>query len=240
MVMLEVKNLQAGYDYLQVIWDVSLNITEGEFVVLLGPNGAGKTTVLRTISGILRPRAGEVHFAGRPIGGLSLDQVSNLGLCFIPEDLNLFTGMTVYENLLLGAYRIRDNKKIKELIEYVFHLFPVLEKRRRQLAGTLSGGERKMLAIGRGLMGNPRMLLVDEPSLGLAPLLALSVFEALQQLNKKGNTILLVEQNVGTSLHISDRGYVLEQGRIVLEGPSRNLLENDYVKQVYLGSTKAA
>jgi branched-chain amino acid transport system ATP-binding protein len=238
--MLEVKNLQAGYQYLQVIWDVSLDITEGEFVVLIGPNGAGKTTVLRTISGILRPRGGQVRFEGRPIGGLSLDQVSNLGISFIPEDLNLFTGMTVRENLLLGAYRIREAKKIKDSIEYVFHLFPVLKQRQRQLAGTLSGGERKMLAIGRGLMGSPRMLLVDEPSLGLAPQLALSVFEALQQLNRKGNTLLLVEQNVGTSLHISNRGYVLEQGRIVLEGKSHELLENDYVKNVYLGSGEAA
>jgi branched-chain amino acid transport system ATP-binding protein len=233
--LLEVKDLQAGYDFLQVVWGVSLTIAEGEFVVLIGPNGAGKTTILRTIAGILKPKAGEVRLMGKLIGGVSPDRISNMGISFITEDLNLFTGMSVRENLLLGAYSVRDAKRVKDTLEYVFNLFTVLKERQKQLAGTLSGGERKMLAIGRGLMANPKVLLVDEPSLGLAPLLAVAVFNALQELNKSGNTILLVEQNVSTSLHITDRGYVLEQGRIVLEGKSADLLENQYVKEVYLG-----
>jgi branched-chain amino acid transport system ATP-binding protein len=233
--LLEVKDLQAGYDFLQVVWGVSLTIAEGEFVVLIGPNGAGKTTILRTIAGILKPKAGEVRLMGKLIGGVSPDRISNMGISFITEDLNLFTGMSVRENLLLGAYSVRDAKRVKDTLEYVFNLFTVLKERQKQLAGTLSGGERKMLAIGRGLMANPKVLLVDEPSLGLAPLLAVAVFNALQELNKSGNTILLVEQNVSTSLHITDRGYVLEQGRIVLEGKSADLLENQYMKEVYLG-----
>jgi branched-chain amino acid transport system ATP-binding protein len=233
--LLEVHDLQAGYDYLQVIWGVSLRISAGEFVVLLGPNGAGKTTILRTISGLIKPKAGDVRFMGEPIGGLSADRVNNLGISFITEDLNLFTGMSVRENLILGAYSIRDNNKIKDSLDYVFDLFPVLKGRQKQLAGTLSGGERKMLGVGRGLMANPKLLLVDEPSLGLAPKLTQAVFEALQDLNQRGITILLVEQNVGTSLHLTNRGYVLEQGRIVLEGKSADLLENNYVQEVYLG-----
>lgn len=237
--MLEASDLQASYGYLQVIWDVSLKISEGEFVALIGPNGAGKTTTLRTISGIIKPKAGEVRFMGKLIGGLSPDLISRMGISFITEDLNLFTGMSVRENLLLGAYGVRD-KKITGFLDYVFNLFPVLKERQKQLAGTLSGGERKMLAIGRGLMGIPKMLLVDEPSLGLAPKLALSVFDALRELNQRGITILLVEQNVSTSLHITDRGYVLEHGRIVLEGKSADLVENEYVKEVYLGLERAA
>jgi branched-chain amino acid transport system ATP-binding protein len=233
--LLEVKNLQAGYDFLQVIWDASLAISDGEFVVLIGPNGAGKTTLLRTIAGILKPKAGDVRFMDQPIGGLSPDRVSKMGMSFITEDLNLFTGMTVRENLLLGAYSVREARQIQDTLDNVFQLFPVLKDRQKQLAGTLSGGERKMLGVGRGLMSKPKLLLVDEPSLGLAPQLATAVFEGLQELNKRGDTILLVEQNVGTSLHITSRGYVLEQGRIVLEGKSADLLENEYVKEVYLG-----
>jgi len=233
--VLEASDLQAGYGYLQVIWDVSLNISEGEFVVLIGPNGAGKSTILRTIAGIVKPTAGEVRFMGKPIEGLLPDLINRMGISFITEDLNLFTGMSVRENLLLGAYNVRDNNQIRDSLDYVFNLFPALKERQKQLAGTLSGGERKMLALGRGLMGNPRMLLVDEPSLGLAPRLVLSVFNALQELNQRGITILLVEQNVSASLHITNRGYVLEHGRIVLEGKSANLLENEYVKDVYLG-----
>ena len=237
--MLEVSELQAGYGYLQVVWNASLNITDGEFVVLIGPNGAGKTTILRTISGIVRSKAGEVKFMGKAIGGLSPDQINRLGISFITEDLNLFTAMTVRENLLLGAYAVRG-KKAGDSLDYVYGLFPVLKERRSQLAGTLSGGERKMLAIGRGLMGNPKLLLVDEPSLGLAPILAQSVFDALRELKRRGMTILLVEQNIGTSLHITDRGYVLEHGRIVLAGKSAELLENQYVREVYLGIGRAA
>lgn len=238
--MLEVRDLQAGYEFLQVIWSASLNVSAGEFVVLIGPNGAGKTTILRSIAGILKPKAGEVRFMGKSIGGLSADQISKMGMCYITEDLNLFTGMSVRENLLLGAYGVRDARKIRETLEFVVNLFPVLKERQKQLAGTLSGGERKMLAIGRGMMASPKVFLIDEPSLGLAPRLALAVFDALCELNKRGDTILLVEQNVSTSLRLTHRGYVLEQGRIVLEGKSADLLENKYVNEVYLGLGRAA
>ncbi len=238
--MLEVTNLQSGYDFLQVIWDASLKLEQGEFVVLIGPNGAGKTTMMWTIAGILKPKAGEVKLLGKSIVGLSPDQICNLGISFITEDLNLFTGMTVRENLLLGAYSVRDANRVKNTLEFVFTLFPVLKERQGQLAGTLSGGERKMLGVARGLMSNPKVLLVDEPSLGLAPQLAMAVFEALRELNKRGDTILLVEQNVSTSLHITRRGYVLEQGRVVLEGKSADLLDNTHVKEVYLGVHEAA
>lgn len=232
--MLEVKNLQAGYDYLQVLWDVSLRVSQGEFVALLGPNGAGKTTILRTIAGVITPMAGEVRLHGESIGGLSAHQIHRKGLSFVPEDLNLFAGMTVHENLLLGAYGIRDKSRVKESLDLVLDLFPRLAERRNQLAGTLSGGERKMLGVARGLMSGPSLLLVDEPSLGLAPLLVMSVLETLQELNRNGVTILLVEQNANMTLHLTDRSYVLEQGRIALEGTSAALLENEHVQEAYL------
>jgi branched-chain amino acid transport system ATP-binding protein len=232
--LLEVKNLQAGYDYLQVLWDVSLRVSQGEFVALLGPNGAGKTTILRTIAGVITPMTGEVRLHGESIGGLSAHQIHRKGLSFVPEDLNLFAGMTVHENLLLGAYGIRDKSRVKESLDLVLDLFPRLAERRNQLAGTLSGGERKMLGVARGLMSGPSLLLVDEPSLGLAPLLVMSVLEALQELNRNGVTILLVEQNVNMTLHLTDRSYVLEQGRIALEGTSTALLENEHVQEAYL------
>lgn len=233
--MLEVTSLDSGYSYLQVLWDVSLNVSEGEFVALVGPNGAGKTTTLRTIAGLIEPMAGEVRFMGKSIGDLPAHEVNRMGISFIPEDLNLFTGMSVYENLLMGAYVIRDRKKINDSLDFVFNLFPALKERRAQLAGTLSGGERKMLGVARGLMSDPSLLLIDEPSLGLAPKLVLAVFNALKELRQKGTTILLVEQNVNTTLHMTDRTYVLEQGKIVLEGKSEDLLENEHVKKAYLG-----
>jgi branched-chain amino acid transport system ATP-binding protein len=233
--LLEIKNLNSGYGHLQVLWDVSLEVSEGEFLALLGPNGTGKTTLLRTITGIIQPWAGEIEFMGQQIGGLPTPQIARAGISFITEDLNLFGGMSVRENLILGAYTGRDRKKIQKSLDYVLDLFPVLGERRNQLAGTLSGGERKMLAVGRGLMSDPRLLLVDEPSLGLAPMLVLSVFRALQELRQRGVTILLVEQNVNMSLQIAERGYILEQGRIVLEGKSAGLLKDEHVKEAYLG-----
>jgi branched-chain amino acid transport system ATP-binding protein len=233
--LLEVKNLHSGYGDLQVLWDVSLNISDGEFVVLLGPNGAGKTTTLRTISGIIQPTEGGIKFMGSPIGGLSGHVINQLGISFVTEDLNLFTKMTVRDNLLVGAHAVRDAKKIKDSMDYVFDLFPRLEERHSQLAGTLSGGERKMLAIGRGLMSDPKLLLVDEPSLGLAPLLAQAAFDALQELNRRGISILLVEQHVTRALAIASRAYILEHGRMVVEGSSAELLESPHVKEVYLG-----
>lgn len=233
--MLEIKGLQSGYGYLQVLWDVSLELNDGEFIVLLGPNGAGKTTTLRTISGVIKPIAGEINFLGQSIGGKPGHEISKLGISFITEDLNLFPKMTVCDNLLVGAYSVRDKKKIKETLAYILNLFPRLEERLNQLAGTLSGGERKMLAIGRGLMPNPKLLLVDEPSLGLSPLMTRATFDALRKLNQDGTTILLVEQHLGKALEITNRGYILEQGKVVMEAPTATLLESERVKEVYLG-----
>ncbi len=233
--MLEVKNLQAGYDCLQVLWDVSLTVAEGEFVALIGPNGAGKTTTLRALAGLIRPLGGEARFLGKSLAGLSPHVIARRGLSLVTEELNLFEAMTVYENLLLGAYSRRDRKKIRSTLDYIYHLFPVLEARQKQLAGTLSGGERRMLAVGRGLMSDPRMLLIDEPSLGLAPMMVTTVFEALKTLHQRGVTLLLVEQNVNTTLHLADKAYVLERGNVVLQGSSADLLENPYLKDTYLG-----
>ncbi len=233
--MLEVKNLNAGYGFLQVLWDVSLKIEKGEFIALVGPNGAGKSTTLKSIAGLVTPKSGDILFKGEAIGGTPANLTCRMGISFVSESLNLFTNMSIYENLLLGAYTIEDKQEQLDTIDFVFNLFPRLKSRRNQLAGTLSGGERKMLAIARGIMSKPSLLMVDEPSLGLAPKLTLNVFDALETLRQGGMTILLVEQNVNTTLHITDRGYVLEQGQIVLEGPSKELLENDHVKKAFLG-----
>src|SRR3972149_6041106 len=194
--VLEVRNVDAGYDFLQVIWDVTFHVADGEFVALIGPNGAGKTTTLRTIAGLLTPPRGEVRFQDRPINGLPAHQISRMGISFVSETLNLFPAMSVYENLLLGAYTVHNKAVIQTNLSFVFDLFPRLHERRNQLAGTLSGGERKMLAIARGMMSSPALMLVDEPSLGRAPKLTLAVFDALQALRQRGVTLLLVEQNV--------------------------------------------
>jgi branched-chain amino acid transport system ATP-binding protein len=233
--VLDVTNVEAGYDLLQVLWDVSLHVDEGEFVALLGPNGAGKTTTLRTIAGFLKPLDGEITFRGKAIGGSPAHAVSRSGVGYVSESLNLFPAMSVRENLQVGADSVRDKAQVAATMDLVFELFPRLLERRDQLAGTLSGGERKMLAIGRGLMASPSMLLVDEPSLGLAPMATLAAFEALKALRERGVTILLVEQNVNTTLQIVDRAYVLEQGRIVLEGTGDELRSNPHVQAAYLG-----
>jgi branched-chain amino acid transport system ATP-binding protein len=233
--VLELKNVNTSYDFLQILWDVSLQVNEGEFVALIGPNGAGKTTTLRTIAGLMTPKSGEVLFKGKRIGSLPAHSVSRMGISYISEGLNLFTDMSVRENLLLGAYSVNDKAKALETIEFVYHLFPRLKEREKQLAGTMSGGERKMLAIARGMMSNPELLLVDEPSLGLAPHLTHDVFRALLELRKRGVTIFLVEQNVNTTLEITDRAYILEHGRIAMEGPSREMKANEHVRNAYLG-----
>jgi branched-chain amino acid transport system ATP-binding protein len=233
--VLDVADIEAGYDLLQVLWDVSLHVDEGEFVALLGPNGAGKTTTLRTIAGFLTPLSGAISFRGTAIGGRPAHAVSRMGLGYVSESLNLFPAMTVRENLQVGANSIRNKAQVASTMELVFQLFPRLLERRDQLAGTLSGGERKMLAIGRGLMASPSLLLVDEPSLGLAPMATVATFEALKALRERGVTILLVEQNVNTTLHLVDRAYVLEGGRIVLEGTGEALLRNPHVQAAYLG-----
>lgn len=233
--LLEVKDLNAGYGFLQILRNVTLMVDEGEYVCLVGPNGAGKSTTLKTIAGLLNPIGGKILLKGEPIHGLPGNKVARKGLSFVTEDRNLFVNMTVQENLYMGAYTIRDKKIQKDRLEFVFHLFPRLEERRRQVAGTLSGGEAKMLAIGRGMMSNPTLLLVDEPSLGLAPQLTERVFESLERLKQSGVTILLVEQNVTRTLAVTDRGYVLEHGKIELSGKSSDLAYNAHVRKVFLG-----
>ena len=233
--MLEIKNLDAGYGFLQVLWDVSLHVDEGEFVALIGPNGAGKSTTLKTVAGLVPPKKGQITFRGKALSEVPAHEICHMGVSFVSESLNLFTNMSIYENLLLGAYAVSDEKQKQKNLDFVFDLFPRLHARRDQLAGTLSGGERKMLAVGRGIMSGPSMLLVDEPSLGLAPKLTLDVFHALQTLRNSGVTILLVEQNVNTTLRLTDRAYVLEQGQIVLEGSSADLLQNEHVRKAFLG-----
>jgi branched-chain amino acid transport system ATP-binding protein len=233
--VLELKAVNTSYDFLQILWDVSLKVDDGEFVALVGPNGAGKTTTLRTVAGLLTPTSGEVLFKGKSIGHMPAHEVSRMGISYISEGLNLFTDMSVRENLLLGAYAVNDKMQELETLEFVYHLFPRLEEREKQLAGTMSGGERKMLAIARGMMSNPELLLVDEPSLGLAPHLTNDVFRALLELRNRGVTILLVEQNVNTTLEITDRAYILEHGRIAMEGPSEEMKANEHVRNAYLG-----
>jgi branched-chain amino acid transport system ATP-binding protein len=230
-----VKNLDASYGFLQVLWGVSLEVQEGEFVGLIGPNGAGKSTTLKSVAGLLAPKKGEILFEGQSIGGMSAHQAPWMGISYISEALNLFTDMSVRDNLLLGAYSVRERQKQLETLEFVYELFPRLKEREDQLAGTMSGGERKMLAVARGMMATPRLLLVDEPSLGLAPHLVTDVFNSLQRLQEAGVTILMVEQRVDATLEISDRAYILENGRIAMEGPSSELLGNEHVKNAYLG-----
>jgi len=232
--LLEVKNLESGYGHLQVLWRVSLSISKGEFVSLVGPNGAGKTTLLKTIAGLLQPFGGEIAFEEKPIGGLPAWEVAKRGLSAILEELHLFGQMSVRDNLLMGAYFVKASAEVGRSMDFVFQLFPVLKDRQHQLAGTLSGGERKMLAIGRGMMSGPSMLLIDEPSSGLSPKLSVSVFDALQQLGKAGTTILMAEQNVHLSLSITNRCYVLERGRIVVQGISADLLHDPHLKEAYL------
>lgn len=233
--LLEIVDLNAGYGFLQILRDVSLKVDEREYVTLIGPNGAGKSTTLKTVAGILKPLSGQVLFRGKDIGGLSGNKVAQMGVSYISEEMNLFTNMTVHENLLMGAYTIRDKEKKNKQLAFVYELFPRLEERRTQLAGTMSGGERKMLGIGRALMAAPDLLLVDEPSFGLAPQLTDQVFASLDTLRDRGMTILVVEQNVTKALSVTDRGYVLENGHIELEGVSADLADNAHVRKVFLG-----
>jgi branched-chain amino acid transport system ATP-binding protein len=233
--MLNITNLDSGYDFLQVLWDVNLTVEKGELVALIGPNGAGKSTTMRTVAGLVKPMGGEVTFNGESIGGLSAHTISRMGISYVSEALNLFTDMSVRENLLLGAYAVKEKETQLETLDYIFELFPRLAERKKQLAGTMSGGERKMLAIARGIMSNPTLMLVDEPSLGLQPNLVYDVFDALLTLIDEGVTILLVEQNVNATLDITDRAYILEQGKIVMEGPSKEMKQNQHVRNAYLG-----
>lgn len=236
--MLAVECISAHYDGVRALVEISLEEREGEVVALIGANGAGKTTLLNVISGVVRPSSGKVFFKGEDITALSPERIVRQGIGQVPEGRLLFGPLTVHENLELGAYKRRrkeEKKDLSEDIDYVFQLFPVLKKRIEQKAGTLSGGEQQMLAIGRGLMGKPTLMLLDEPSLGLAPLVMQEIFHVITRLKTEGTTILLVEQNARAALRISDRAYVLEAGRIRVKGSADDLLENDEVKRAYLG-----
>lgn len=234
--MLKVNNLDVGYGDVQVIKDASLQIEDGEFVAVIGSNGAGKTTLLKAISGLLRPSKGSIVFNDRELHTMAPEQIVSQGIVQVPEGRLLFPDMTVRENLEMGAY-LRDNdEELRAQFQSVYDLFPILEDRKSQLAGTLSGGERQMLAIGRGLMANPKLIMLDEPSLGLAPKLVVSIFEMVEHINHDlGITVLLIEQNVRKSCEISDRAYVLENGNIVLQGTGEDMLQSEHVKEAYLG-----
>jgi len=234
--MLKIENLNVFYDGLQALYSLSLEIQAEEFVCILGPNGAGKSTLLQTIAGMLIPKQGGISFENRPIQGLESYNVASLGLALIPEEGWLFGQMSVGENLLMGAYPKSARKNIKRQMEFVFDLFPILFERKNQLAETLSGGQRQMVAVGRGLMCNPKMLMLDEPSLGLAPIVINDILKALVRINKEEKTtILLTEQNIFHALKISQRGYLLENGRISMQGNSKELLGNQHIKKNYLG-----
>ncbi len=234
MALLEIEGLVAGYGAITAVKGISLHLDEGEIVTLIGSNGAGKTTTLRAISGLIRPRQGEIRFAGRSLVGMKPHEIVALGVAHVPEGRGIFGTLTVKENLLLGAHRRRDSG-IAEDLERVFALFPRLRERVGQVAGTLSGGEQQMLAIGRALMARPRVLLLDEPSMGLAPFLVDAIFQTIAEIRAAGTPILLVEQNAAAALEIADRGYVLESGTIVLSGSGAELARNDNVRRAYLG-----
>lgn len=233
--MLQVEHVDAGYGDIQVLWDVSFQVQAKEFVVLVGANGAGKTTIMKTISSLLKPTRGDIKFEGQRLDLLPPYRMTEVGIAHVPEGRQLFPEMTVRENLELGSLTPRAKAHRQESLEWVLELFPRLRERQKQLAGTMSGGEQQMCAIARGLMSRPKMVLFDEPSLGLSPLLTQEIFHLAGEIHREGLTILMVEQNVKQSLAICDRAYVLENGRIVLEGNGPDLLENEQVKQAFLG-----
>jgi branched-chain amino acid transport system ATP-binding protein len=235
MPMLDISRINCFYGNVQVLWDVSTSVDEGEIMALVGANGAGKTTLLNTISGVMRPASGTVTFLGTRIDAMEPNDIVSLGLSHIPESRRLFNEMSVRENLEMGAYPSRSWKLRRETLKEVYELFPVLEERAGQLAGTLSGGEQQMLAMGRGLMSRPKLCVIDEPSNGLAPLVVTEVFKIIRSLRDRGITILLVEQNVRQTLRIADRACVLENGRIAVEGACSMLLESDHIRRAYLG-----
>ncbi|MGD0626791.1 MAG: ABC transporter ATP-binding protein [Thermodesulfobacteriota bacterium] len=233
--MLSVKQIEVSYGDVQVLWEVSLKVESKELAALVGANGAGKSTTLNTISALLRPRSGSIEFDGHRIDNAPASRVVELGISQVPEGRRLFPEMSVLENLELGSYMSEAKKRRDETLNWVFSIFPALKERRKQLAGTLSGGEQQMVAVGRGLMARPKLLMLDEPSLGLGPLLVREVFKVVERVNSEGVTILLVEQNVKHTLTVATRAYVLENGRIVMEGKGADLLNNDHVKKAYLG-----
>jgi branched-chain amino acid transport system ATP-binding protein len=233
--MLEVANVSAGYGMVQILWDVSFHINQKEIVTIIGPNGAGKTTLVRTIAGLLPAKGGSIRFKDESIEKLKPYDIVKKGITMVPEGREIFPRMTVEENLLLGAYILSDKSKVKDTKERVYQIFPVLKKKEKALAQTLSGGEQQMLVICRGLMSNPQLLILDEPSLGLAPIIVEKVLDTVAKINDDGVTVLLVEQNIRDSLEIAHRGYILEEGKIIIEGKGRELLTNSHIKEVYLG-----
>jgi len=233
--VLKVEGISTYYGDIQVLWEASLAISSKEMVTMVGSNGSGKTTTINTIAGMLHPAVGKIQFFGQPIHQLPTHKIVERGISLIPEGRKLFPEMTVLENLELGAYFPNARKKIPETLRWVFGLFPRLEERKFQLAGTLSGGEQQMCTVGRGLMSTPQLLLIDEPSMGLAPLLVAELFRAIRKVNQEGVTVFLVEQNARSAMELSDRTYVLENGRIVREGKSRELLNDDNIRKAYLG-----
>jgi branched-chain amino acid transport system ATP-binding protein len=233
--LLKLEGVSTYYGPIQALKEVTLEVEEGAIVAVLGANGAGKTTLMNTISGLVHPRAGEITFQGRRIDRLPAERIVRLGISLVPEGRQLFPDLTVWENLRMGAFIQRDHRGIKESLERVFAHFPVLRERRGQLAGTLSGGEQQMLAIARGLMARPRLLLLDEPSLGLSPVLVRELFRIIRELNREGTTLLLAEQNAHMALTTAMRGYILETGRLALSGPAAELRANERVRQLYLG-----
>lgn len=235
MAILEVKGVTSGYGEVQILWGSSMNLEQGKLTCLVGGNGVGKTTLLRTIMGLLRPWSGTISFEGNDVSHLPAHKKAEMGLVLVPEGRQLFTDMTVYENLEMGASNQRARPKFAQNLEQVYEMFPRLRERRGQKAGTLSGGEQQMLAVARGIMADPAILFIDELSLGLAPILVLTLFDSLKKLRGQGITLLLVEQNVQAALAISDYGYVLAEGKIELEGPARKLIKDKHVRATYLG-----
>jgi len=233
--MLTIDNINVYYGAIHALKGISVEVNEGEIVTLIGANGAGKSTILRTISGILKPKTGKIIFEGKEIDGMAAQDIVKLSISQVPEGRRVFANMTVLENLELGAYIRNDKKGIKEDIEKIFDRFPQLTQRRSQLAGTMSGGEQQMLAMGRALMSRPRLLLLDEPSMGLAPLLVKEIFSIIKEINASGTTVLLVEQNAHMALSIASRAYVLETGRITLAGDAKELAASEAVQKAYLG-----
>ncbi len=235
MALLEIRNLNSGYGEVQILWDATLDLEEKRLTCLVGGNGAGKTTLLRTVMGLVRPWSGSIWFNGQDVTRLPAYTKAEMGLTLVPEGRQLFTDMSVEENLEMGATNRRARPHLQQNLERVYTMFPRLKERRAQKAGTLSGGEQQMLAVGRGIMADPAVLMVDELSLGLAPLLTLQLFESLRQLRQEGITILLVEQNVQMALAISDYGYVLAEGKVEMQGPAKDLIKNECVRSAYLG-----
>ncbi len=233
--MLELNEINAYYGELQALWNVSLKVDEGDLVALVGPNGAGKTTTLRVISGLLKPASGKIHFNQNDLANVTANKIVEMGISQVPESGRVFAGMTVLENLELGAYIASARKEKDQTLKKVYEIFPRLEERKQQQAGTLSGGERQMLAIGRALMSRPKLLLLDEPSFGLAPILVQQMFEMIAEINKRGITVLLVEQNVRAALELARKAYVIENGRIVGQGAGDALLSFESVRSAYLG-----